>query len=96
MGALNVVDIAAVVLVKAHDSQSGTLTDWNVHKAFGAIARVTALNLAGIKTVTARKFTEFGLVSDDTHSTRLGVGTKGCALRPRQNFNTIDVINVRV
>ena len=69
MGALNVVDIAAVVLVIAHDSQSGTLTDGNVYEAFGAITWVTALNLAGIKTVTARKFTEFGLVSDDTHCT---------------------------
>ena len=92
----DVIDVTPVALVEAHQANSGSLAQWDVDKALGAVTHVTTLGLTAIEAVSARELIELGLIGHDANRTRLRVGAEGRALRAGQYFDPVDVINVRV
>ena len=96
IGAGDVVDVAAVVLVPADQANGGNRRQRNVDEALGLPAVSAVLNVVGIDVVARLEFGRIRLVGDDPDRARLGARAVQRALRPLQDLDALYVVDMHV
>src|SRR5262249_11120000 len=93
---IDVVDVAAGVIVVAHEANRRVLRERNIHEAFERATGVTGFPLGGLDIVAGLKRGGFGLVGDDRYGAGEGAGAIERALRTCQRLDSRDVIDMNV
>ena len=94
--AVDVVDVAAAVLVIAHQPDRGVLGERNVHVAFECPAAAAVLPLVGFHVVGGRESGRIGLVGDDAQGAGQGTRPVQGALGSGQRLDARDVVHMDV